>query len=79
MMAFAFVALIIAIAIVAYEMNDSLGPQYRKGCNECDAAKRREAEHQRELQHDYAHRLGGKTDRYHCGDDECPRNPRTGA
>lgn len=63
--------LLIAIVIMAYETYQSSLPQYRKGCNECDAAKRREAERQKELAHDYEHRLG-----YDCSNETCERNRR---
>lgn len=45
--------------------------EHRKGCNECDAHIRQQAERQRELQHDYAHKTG-----MGCDDEECPRNLR---
>lgn len=65
----AILALLVAIPLVAAELYAATQPQYRKGCNECDAHRRRAEEAQRDLSHDYHHRTIGD-----CADASCPRN-----
>jgi hypothetical protein len=74
------ILVLVAIVVVAFEMAQSYGPQYRTGCQECAAAKRRKAEEDEALAHDYEHKghgfKAGAPDRYWCRDEACKRNPK---
>lgn len=69
MNALIFFGLLVAIAFVSIDLYESLQPQYRKGCHECEAARIRAEQVQEELRHDYGHRQG-----WGCTDKSCPRN-----
>lgn len=47
---------LIAVGLIGYAYGWYSHPKHRKGCNECDAVLRREAEAQREMAHDADHR-----------------------
>jgi hypothetical protein len=79
----ALIAIAIAMAVILWEMQESSKPVYRKDCNECSAAKRRQAEVDSERVHDIQHR-GVKApgmpaptdDRWDCDNPDCTRNCR---
>lgn len=77
------IAVMVSLAIMAYEIQVSARPVYRPGCYECKAEAQRILDEQKESAHNMQHR-GVKApgmpplsvDRWDCDDPSCPRNRR---